>query len=502
MPGQRETTIPWKAVAAVVLAGQFLWLLLESLHLFGRLSLTSDFALFYQAWHAIAGGHLSPTTTIYRTGPFLSNHFELLVYPLALLEWIDPGGFILLVLQDLAAVLAAFVAFAWSLELLDEHWGGGSRGRYLIAGSALLVLALDPWIWWSSAFDFHLQVFSALFGVLTARGFWRRRWVSGSIWAALTLCCGSVESVALLGIGVGLIISGRRLWRQGLALTVATLAWILSLNAAGYDNGSQLANLYGYLANPAPGAQVHITQVIAGVLRHPRLAFDMVKVKRTYLWQIVAGSGLLGLFSSIGAPVAVALLIPAVLNAQLSVVQPEASFQVIALLILLPVGSALFLCWLSRRPKRWRIAANALGAAALVEAVVLGVVWIPRSAPYFDRTDARAATVLSTVLAHTPPGAEVIASNGFVGRFANRPWIYALEQPVATTGSVPVHTHTVEFVLSWSEGLETTPKAHTQAAVRQLAQRLHATQVLNRAGIHVFLWHPPAGVHRVTLPGL
>ncbi|MGH8997299.1 MAG: DUF2079 domain-containing protein, partial [Acidimicrobiales bacterium] len=419
MSGPREITVPWKVVAIAVLGGQLVWLVLESIHIYGRFSLTSDYALFYQAWHAIAGGHLSATTTIYRTGPFLSNHFELLVYPLALLEWIDPGGFILLVLQDLAAVLAAYVAFLWIRELLEEHWSGGPHGRDLVAGGALVVLALDPWIWWASAFDFHLQVFSALFGVLTARCFWNRRWIAGSIWAALTLCCGSVESVALLGLGVGLIISGRRLWRQGLALTTATLAWILSLNAAGYDDGSQLATLYGYLATPAPGAQVHITQVITGILRHPRLTLDMVRAKRTYLWQTVAGSGLLGVASSIGAPVALALLVPAALNAQTSVVRPEASFQVLSLLIVMPVGAVLFLCWLSRRPKRWRAAAYLLGAAAVVEALVLGGLWIPRSAPYFVRTDDRAASVLASVLAHTPADAEVVASNGFVGRFAD-----------------------------------------------------------------------------------
>lgn len=125
----------------------------------------------------------------------------------------------------------------------------------------------------------------------------------------------------------------------------------------------------------------------------------------------------------------------------------------------------------------------------------------PRAAPYFVRTDDAAAKVLDGVLARTPPGAEVVASNGFVGRFADRPWVYALEEPVGGS-SVPVRSKVVEFVLSDSQGLETTPKATTEAAIGQVEHRLHARRTLAKAGIEVFIWHPAAGVRRFTLPGL
>ncbi len=166
-----------------------------------------------------------------------------------------------------------------------------------------------------------------------------------------------------------------------------------------------------------------------------------------------------------------------------------------------PLGAVLLLCWASRRGRPWKITGALVGLAALVEAVLVGVVWIPRAAPYFVRTDDAAAKVLDGVLARTPTGAEVIASNGFVGRFADRPWIYALEAPVGGA-TVPVRSHTVEFVLSFSQGLETTPKATTQAAIDEVEHRLHARRIVSAAGIEVFVWHPPAGVRRLTLPGL
>jgi hypothetical protein len=110
--------------------------------------------------------------------------------------------------------------------------------------------------------------------------------------------------------------------------------------------------------------------------------------------------------------------------------------------------------------------------------------------------------VLSGVLARTPPGAEVIASNGFVGRFADRPWIYSYWEPTSAVGSVPVKTRTVEFVLSASQGIETTPPGTTQVAIAQIRHRLHAELLVHSAGIWVFLWHPAPGVHRVRFPGL
>ncbi len=497
----RRRAVRWTVLAGVVLAGQLAWLLAVSAHLWQRFSLTSDYALFFQAWHLIGHGQLSPTSTLYRTTPFLDNHLELFLYPLALFEPLDPNGFVLLVLQDLATVAAELVAFVWILELIRDHWPHGRRGRELVVAGAVVVLAVDPWIWWSDAFDFHLEVFAALFALLAARSLWDRRYATAALWTVLTLSCGTVESVALVGIGIGIAISGRRLWRHGLGLAALALAYVLVCDALGFDKGSELATTYGYLAAAAPGTQLHATQVALGALRHPHLVLDMVNQKRRETWQALAGPGLVGVASALGLPVAAALLVPAVLNAQASVMQPEAAFQIFPVYLFVPVGGVLLVCWLARRARPFQLAMVVVGVAAVVQSVVLAVVWIPRAAPYFVRTSPQAAAVLARALAMTPPGAEVIASNGFVGRFAGRPWVYALEAPVGS-GTVPVRAPVVELVLSFRQGLETTPLAHTRAAIAQVEHRLGARQVLDSAGIHVFLWHPGPSVRSVTLPGL
>jgi hypothetical protein len=493
----------WKVFGAVVLGAQFVWLLVVSIHLHQRFSLTSDFALFFQAWHAIAGGNLSPTTTIYRTGPFLDNHFELLIYPLALFEYIDPSGLILLILQDLATVLAEFVAFLWILDLLEEHWPHPGRSMTAITMGALVVLAVDPWIWWASAFDFHLEIFATLFALLAARNFWYHRWLSGWIWSALTLLCGTVESIVLIGVGLSMVLANRKIWREGLGLVAAVGAWVVALNAAGFDTGSQLSSNYAYLTGASPGAQVHTTQVIAAVLRHPHRVATVLVDKRTHLWRILGGAGFIGIASTIGFPMTLVILIPAALNGQGSVLEPEASFQVLPVLLFLPVGAVALLCWFGHRQTPWlSLLGLGLGAAAVVQSIVLALIWVPRSQPYFARTDAEAAGVLNTILARTPADAQVIASNGFVGRFAARPWIYAFEKPTTAVGTVPVKSPTVEFIFSVSQGLQTSVPSATAAAIVQIQHRLHAQRIARSHGIVAYVWHPPTGVHTVSLPGL
>jgi hypothetical protein len=502
-PGRRcSSPARWRSAGTVLFLLQLAWLLAISVRLFDRFSLTSDDALFVQAWHLVAAGHLSPTTTIYRSAPFLTNHFELLLYPLALFQYADPSGLVLLVLQDLATVAAELVAFFWITELVAVGWGGRPGGRHAVLGGSLLVLLLDPWPYWADAYDFHLQVFAALFSLLAFRALWRRRWGPAAGWTALTFCCGTVESVVLIGIGLGLVITRRDLWRQGLGLAAATVAWVLSLNALGYDAGSQLASKYAYLTGTSPGATVHVTQVALGALRHPHRVASMLNAKRTQIWHILAGPGLLGLVSGVGLLVSLVLLLPAALNAQYSVIQPEAAFQVFPLYVLLPVGGVLVVCWLSRQARPWPALGLLVGLAAVVEAAVLGGLWIPRAEPFFDQISPGAARVLSSVLDRTPADAEVIASNGFVGRFAARRFVYAYEAPTAATGSVPVRSKTVVLVLSAAQGIETVPPSATRAAIGQIRQRLSGRVLADASGIFAFLWQPGPDVRRLSLPGL
>lgn len=507
---RRLGSVGWPGAAALVLAGQLAWLITQSVTLDRHFDLTSDFALFFQAWHQIGGGHLDPTGTIYRQAPFLTNHFELILYPLSLFSLVSNNAFTLLILQDVACVLAEWVAFAWLREVLGERWPAGRSGRDVITAGGLVVLAIDPWIFWANAFDVHLEVFAALFVTLAGRAFWNRR-RSAWLWVALTLLCGTVEAIALIGLGLTLLLLRPDLRLRGLAVLGGALAWVGALSGLGYDAGSQLNSQYAYLTNPAllsnPGrasaTNVSLLSVVAGALRHPRTVGRFLVSRRTELWRFVAGSGGLGVASWIGVPMCLVLLVPGALNYSPYVLNPQSAFQVLPLLLFVPVGSAAVLCWLVRRGSTWRWVGIVLGVAALVEVVVLAALWIPRAEPYFARVDAPAAHILDGVLTRTSPSTEVVASNGVVGRFAARPWIYAY-LGTAPSQRIDVAAKTVEFVFAPSQGIETAcPAAYsTDLAIGYVERTLGARLVQRAAGIDVLVWHPRRLGGSIRLPVL
>jgi hypothetical protein len=490
-----------------VLAGQLVWLLLSSLDLYKRFSLTSDFALFYQAAHQIAAGNLYPTGTIYRTAPFLTNHFELLLYPLSLLTLVDRGGLLLLVAQDLATVAAELVAFFWILDILSERWVGGRKGRDAVARDAvalgaLVVLAIDPWIWWADAFDVHLQVFATLFALLAARAFWRRRRTAW-VWVAATLSCGTVEAAVLIGLGIALVIWRRDLLRQGIGVLVATAAWIVAWSGLGFDVGSQLGANYRYLTD---SANASLPSLALGALRHPATVVSHLFAKKRELWRFAAGSGFLGVASGVGLAMILVVFVPGALNASPYVVQPQSSFQVLPLLLFFPVGAVVTGCWLvARRPGWGKVAVAALGLAAVVQVAVLSALWIPAAPQKFLAVSPGAARVLNSVLARTPANAEVVSSNGFVGRFAGRPWVYTDFGPPpgarVANEPVPLHARELELVLSPRQGIYQGPPAVTAVAISRLEHRPGVTLLAEGSGVYAFVWRAPPGVRSFPLWG-
>jgi hypothetical protein len=484
-----------------VLAGQFVWLLLQSLNLYRRFSLTSDFALFYQAAHQIASGRLYPTGTIYRTAPFLTNHFELLLYPLSLLVLVDRGGLLLLVAQDLATVGAELVAFLWILDILGDRWRGARGARDALALGALIVLAIDPWIWWADAFDFHLQVFATLFALLAARSFWRKRRTAW-LWVAATLACGTVEAAVLLGLGIALLAWRRDLLRHGIALLVATGAWIALWNGLGFDVGSQLGANYGYLTG---SANASLPSLAWGALRHPASVVSHLFSKKRELWRFLAGSGFLGIASVVGLALIAVVFVPGALNASPYVVELQSSFQLLAVLLFVPVGSVLLCCWLAARYPKWGMRAVALlGAAAVVQVAVLSALWIPQAPEKFLAVSPGATRVLDSVLARTPADAEVVSSNGFVGRFAGRPWVYTDFGPPGPTVAnepVPLHARVLELVLSPRQGIYQGPPSVTAAAIERLEHRAGVTLLAHGSGVYAFVYRAPPGERSFPLWG-
>jgi hypothetical protein len=108
---------------------------------------------------------------------------------------------------------------------------------------------------------------------------------------------------------------------------------------------------------------------------------------------------------------------------------------------------------------------------------------------------APAAATLASIEARIPASAEVIASQGVVGRFSGR----TLVRPLFGPGALAVAGETW-FVITPMAGIETLSTASTTALAGELAGPLHASLVAHVNGVWVFRWHPPPGVHTITVP--
>ena len=115
------------------------------------------------------------------------------------------------------------------------------------------------------------------------------------------------------------------------------------------------------------------------------------------------------------------------------------------------------------------------------------------------RVPAGAAATLSRIEPLIPGSAEVIVSQGVVGRFADRTDVRILLGP----GYQPVSRKDVWFVVLPTYGVETQSTGSAMATVAELAGPLHATDGHPRQrGLGIPTDIRRTGVTRVQVPGL
>ncbi len=500
-----------RRIALGVIAVQLLVLFAYSVHLYRRFELGDDFATFHQAWFLIAHGHLSPFDTV-NNYPFIQNHFELAMWPLSLLDKFYPHSIDLLLAQDVAIAASGAVTCIWAFEVVEAHQDrlGTRRGLMLCAG-VLTVLIINPWIYETASFDFHFQPFASLFLVLIGRDLWlgrhRRIWA----WVALALITGGVAATYLTGLAVIALvcgrsaIGGRQRSRRGRAtrilgvlLGVVSVAWLAMVGAIGADKGSLVGYNYAYLAGrPAPDTSLGLLPVLAGIIRHPATVARVLGDRWHYIAQILGAAGFVGVFSPWGGVVALVVLVPAALNHESQVLAPSASFQSFPVIPFAVIGTVFLLVFLAQKAPSRRAAFALLGGTALVPAVLLAAIWLPRIPPEWNNVTQGGASQLSSLHARIPSGAEVIGSQGVIGRFADREYVYPL-----LTASQGFHLHRVEvvFIFTPDQGIELASPKATRAAIDFVGNQLHARSLVASEGVSAFAWNPPPRTSTVILP--
>ncbi len=457
------------------------WSALEA----SRFALSWDFSIFGQAWYLIAHGDLDPYSTLLGHA-FWRDHSAFLLWPSALLWYVWPRPETLLWLQDLAIVGSEAVALRWTCELLDRR---GSPGRAPLAAMVVVLLLADPWIFWTAAFDFHVEPFGALFTLLAARDHFagrRRSW----LWVGLALASSNVAASYLLGLGLSsLLARGRRSRPAGVLLALAA-AWLAALSLVHGDLGDGYGS-YSYLTGGTPG----LASVAGGLFRRPGRVLHQLWLGRWDLWGSVAVGGVPGLLSPVTSLVALVAVGEGALS---RVFVSVPGFQYLPAYLFLPVGTALVLArLLSFGRLGARLAALALAAVSLVLSLGYSVVFLPRAPSQWLRVSPGAARVLAQASRRIPEDAEVVVSQGVAGPFSGRRLLFTLLGP----GPIPLRARTVWLVVAPRQGVETEQVSSADGLVAEMAARRGASLVLSGSGVWVFRWRPSPRERSLFVPG-
>jgi hypothetical protein len=269
---------------------------------------------------------------------------------------------------------------------------------------------------------------------------------------------------------------------------VATTLFITLVHG---NRGSAL-NAYDYLATGATGSSLSLAALAKGIIAHPLGTVRTLWAKRIDVLANVAPAGLVGLGDLLVLPIVLVVLLANTLFA--GVLFAEPIFQNLPIYVVLPVGTIAVLSSLIRRHRR-----AALLLAGLLAAQTLGwaAVWAPRTPGQWLRVPAPAAAALANIAGRIPSSAAVVGSQGVIGGFAER----GEARPLVGAGRIPVAGGQTWFVIVPSAGIETLSPASAMAFIGELAGPLHATLVTHANGVWAFRWHPPPGVHKITVPG-
>lgn len=481
-------------IGSILIGVQFVAFMAWSALLYNRFAVTPDYATYHQAWYLIAHGNFDPLSTILGFS-FWRSDSEFMPWLLAPIYWLWPHDLLFQWAQDASIAGAEFVAFTWLCEVAKDKWHGKGTGWLAVTG--LVALLANPWTWWAVSFDVHEETLVVVFVVLLARDLTRgrrRAW----LWVAPILAGGAPSATYVIGLGLCGVAASRRSRASGLVMACVGVAYSLFIVLIHGDMGVPLAPHYGYLVNGGASDiaipnNITIGDVLKGAVLHPSGVYNELWQKKIDIWANIGPAGLIGLLSPLVMPAVLVVLLADALSPGYQFAEPL--FQNIPVYVLLPVGTVAVLCWIARRHRRL-----ALLTAGVVAAQILGwaVVWAPRTPHEWLRVSSRSAATLASIESRIPNSAQVIASQGVLGRFSGRTHV----QPLLWPGPIHLYRGETWIIIAPSVGIETLRTASAMWLVQKLAGSLHAQLMFHANGVWAFRWYPPANMHTLRVPAV
>ena len=490
-------------VGLVLLALQGVFLVVLSVVLYRRFTLGIDFGIFNQAWSQIGSGHLDPTSTI-NGFPYVKSHFELLMWPLALLYPVFHSAFVLLLLQDAALMVTGMVVLLWVSALLRRSEAAPGWTVAVMAGTCVLLL-INPIVYGTAAEDFHFEPLAMCFVVLAAYDLWAGRTTRMWVWAGLCLLCGDIGGLYLVGLGLtGVVAAGGNRIRA-LILLVVGAVWIGIISALGANLASDVSTGYAYLAGLAvlPKGARGLVLVAQGVAAHPGRAWDVAWPRRGEVSAYLKTGGVFGLFTPWGF--GIPLVVLGASGLQLAAVFIGVRFQNVVVVPFVTFGTAWLVVWIATKWRNWpaTVLAAVIGVASLVAGCAEAVQLLPTAFTVnatVGIVPGGKAAALHQALEAVPPGAEAIVSVPIMGRFAQREYIYsAIDPTLHTSPPLPVHGGTVVVVIDETDAPQLLPPDIAAKLQAELVAR-GAHVVVDSNGVVAIVWHPPPGTKTLPLP--
>lgn len=488
------------AVLALQLGAMLDW----SHFIWARFSLTNDYANAWQAWWSINHGHLNPYDSL-AFHPYWQDHFALLLWPFALITHVGMGGYAPLAFQDLLVVATEVIAFVWIIDLLREHDLALPMPNWAVGAASLFLMVANPWVYWAISFDFHPDVMlAAPFVVLALRALYYRRYRQLAVWSVLVLLSGDVAATYLAALGfTGLIVSvvpgQRRVVASASMLLAGVVGFFVIAHVDPVSASSGIINTVATKGGPSTkGATTfsyNSSALSSGlkIVLHPwhLLAAPFHELRN--IWALLSPAGVLGLVSLWSLPFAA---MTALENTAAGPTFSAVGFQYAAVWAPLVVGGVFSARFLARR-RGGRAVVTVLVVASVVNTVGFAAAWLPKVNQQWVRVDAGAAHVLTEANALIPPDAEVIVSQGVIGRFADRKSVFAF--PGNGQNTYPITRHTIYFVILPYQGIEVRPVNQSLGLLGNLAGTVGAHLVLHGHGVWVFRLDSESGSGTVDL---
>jgi hypothetical protein len=359
-----------------------------------------------------------------------------------------------------------------------------------------VLLVVTPWTIWINSFDFHPEGIDLFVALLAAHAFWRGHARRAWVWVVVTLLCGAIGATYVAGVGISAALAGRRWRRVGAVLIVIGLLWLVLLSHIGADHAS---GVYADLTKGTGLKNPPTNTLIRLLVEHPSRALSAIWSVRSDLYADVASGGVIGFFSPWAFGVTVLVLLEDALTGSANFAEPYIQNS-LPVILLVPLGTVTICLALAAARRRWkRVLSVVLAVLAVANVTGWALVWSHRADQKWLTIPTKTAATLQTALDKIPTGDEVIASQGIIGPFAFRRWIYRLDHGPAVT--FPVHSRTVWFVFTPYVGYETESGISAMAQIGQLLDHDGARLVADADGVFVLKWHPRVRQSVITFSG-